>query len=167
MFATIGTAALQAFLSFIISWILFRLTTADDVIQPSHPQLPPSPLPSIFPNIRVFSNGSVPHIRWPKYWSFRFNISPSNEYSGLIFCTWTSLILKTALICYCLAYMLGFLALSWVWNSDCFARHDSRSKMEGDSEIISGIWGWWQAWFGEHSQPINQWAFMIKYLLCA
>ena len=42
------------------------------------------PLPSIFPNIRVFSNESVLWLRWPKYWSFRFNISPSNEYSGLI-----------------------------------------------------------------------------------
>ena len=42
-------------------------------------------LPSIFPRTRVFSNESVFHIRWPKYWSFRFNISPSNEYSGLIF----------------------------------------------------------------------------------
>ena len=41
-------------------------------------------LPSIFPSIRVFSNESVLHIRWPKYWSFSFNISPSNEYSGLI-----------------------------------------------------------------------------------
>ena len=41
-------------------------------------------LPSIFPSIRVFSNESVPHIRWPKYWSFSFSISPSNEYSGLI-----------------------------------------------------------------------------------
>ena len=42
-------------------------------------------LPSIFPSIRVFSNESVLHIRWPKYWSFRFSISPSNDYSGLIF----------------------------------------------------------------------------------
>ena len=41
-------------------------------------------LPSIFPSIRVFSNGSVLHIRWPKYWSFSFSVSPSNEYSGLI-----------------------------------------------------------------------------------
>ena len=41
-------------------------------------------LPSIFPSIRVFSSESVPHIRWPKYWSFSFSISPSNEYSGLI-----------------------------------------------------------------------------------
>ena len=47
----------------------------------SHPLIP---LPSIFPSIRVFSNESVLHIRWPKYWSFGFSISPSNEYSGLI-----------------------------------------------------------------------------------
>ena len=46
-----------------------------------HPHLLP---PSIFPSIKVFSNESVLHIRWPKYWSFRFSISPSNEYSGLI-----------------------------------------------------------------------------------
>ena len=45
---------------------------------------PPLLLPSIFPSIRVFSNESVLHIRWPKYWSFNFSISPSNEYSGLI-----------------------------------------------------------------------------------
>ena len=53
-----------------------------DAIQPSHPLLLP---PSIFPSIRVFSNESVLYIRWPKYWTFSFSISPSNEYSGLIF----------------------------------------------------------------------------------
>ena len=52
-----------------------------DAIQPSHPLLL---LPSIFPSIRVFFNESVLHIRWPKYWSFSFSISPSNEYSRLI-----------------------------------------------------------------------------------
>ena len=56
----------------------------DDAIQPSHPLSFPFLPPSIFPSIRVFSNESVLHIRWPKYWSFSFNISPSNEYSGLI-----------------------------------------------------------------------------------
>ena len=56
----------------------------DDAIQPYHPLTSPSPLPSIFPSIRVFSNGSVIHIRWPKYWSFSFSTSPSNEYLGLI-----------------------------------------------------------------------------------
>ena len=56
-----------------------------DTIQPSHPLLSPSPPTfKIFPSIRVFSNVSVLHIRWPKYWSFSFSISPSNEYSGLI-----------------------------------------------------------------------------------
>ena len=61
-----------------VSWVR-------DAIQPSHPLSSPSPLPSIFPSIRVFSNESVLHIRWPKFWSFSFNnISPSNEYSGLI-----------------------------------------------------------------------------------
>ena len=54
-----------------------------DAIQPSYPVLPPSPLPSIFSCIRVFSNESALHIRWPKYWSFSFSISLSNEYSGL------------------------------------------------------------------------------------
>ena len=55
-----------------------------DAIQPSHPLLPLLLLPSIFPSIRVFFNESVLHIRWPKYWSFSFNISPSNEHPGLI-----------------------------------------------------------------------------------
>ena len=52
-----------------------------DAIQPSHPLLL---LPSIFPSIRIFSNESILHIRWPKYWSFNFSISPYNESSGMI-----------------------------------------------------------------------------------
>ena len=55
-----------------------------DAIQPSHPLLPSSPLPSIFPSIRVFSNELSVSIRWPKYCSFSFSVSPSNEYSGFI-----------------------------------------------------------------------------------
>ena len=55
-----------------------------DAIQPSHPLLSPSPPASVFPSIRVFANESVLHIRWPKYWSFSFTISLSNEYLGLI-----------------------------------------------------------------------------------
>ena len=54
-------------------------------IQPSHPLLSPSPPPSIFPSIRIFSNEAVLRIRWPKYWSFSVSISLSNEYLGLIF----------------------------------------------------------------------------------
>ena len=57
---------------------------ASDVIQPSHPLSSPLLLPSIFPSIRDFSNESVLHIRWPKYWSFSFSISPSNKHPGLI-----------------------------------------------------------------------------------
>ena len=55
-----------------------------DSFQPSHPLSSTSPLPSLFPSIRVFSKESVLNVRWPKYWSFSFSISPSNEYSGLI-----------------------------------------------------------------------------------
>ena len=55
-----------------------------DAIKPSHPLSSPCLLPSIFPSIRVFSNELALRIRWPKYWSFSFNISPSNEHPGLI-----------------------------------------------------------------------------------
>ena len=56
-----------------------------DTIQPSHPLSSPLLLPSILPSIRVFSNESVLHIRWPKYWNFSFSICSSNEYSRLIY----------------------------------------------------------------------------------
>ena len=55
-----------------------------DAIQPSHPQSSPSPPASIPPSIRVFSNESTLRMRWPKYWSFSFSISPSNEHPGLV-----------------------------------------------------------------------------------
>ena len=55
-----------------------------DAIQPSHPLSSPSPPASVFPCISVFSSESALYIRWPKYWSFSFSISPSNEYSGFI-----------------------------------------------------------------------------------
>ena len=79
------TAAHQASLSS-ISWSLFKLMSIE-LVMPSNNFIFCQPLllpPSIFPSIRVFSNESVLHIRWPKYWSFSFSISPSNEYSGLI-----------------------------------------------------------------------------------
>jgi len=73
-------------LSFTISQSLLKLMTIELVMPPNHlvPCDPILLLPSIFPSIRVFSNESPLHIRWPKYWSFNFSISPSNEYSGLI-----------------------------------------------------------------------------------
>ena len=80
------TAAHQATLSITNSPSSLKLHVhrVGDAIQPSHSCHPLLLPPSIFPSIRVFSNESVLHIRWPKYWSFSFSIGPSNEYSGLI-----------------------------------------------------------------------------------
>ena len=80
------TAACQASLSITSSQSLLKLISIESVMPSNHLVLcrPLLLLPSNFPSIRVFSNESVLHIRWPKYWSFGFNISPSNEYSGLI-----------------------------------------------------------------------------------
>ena len=84
--ATPQTAACQAFLSITNSQSLVKLMSIESVMPPNHlilcrPLLLP---PSIFPSIRVFSNESVLHTTWPKYWSFSFSISLSNEYSRLI-----------------------------------------------------------------------------------
>ena len=86
LFATPWTAARQAYLSITNSQTLLKFTSIKSVMPSNHLILccPLLLLPSIFPSIRVFSNGSVLHIRWPKYWSFSFSISPSNGYSGLI-----------------------------------------------------------------------------------
>ena len=64
--------------------VQIHIHPVSDTIQPSNPLSSPSPLPSIFPSIRIFSKESALNSRWPKYWSFSFSISPSNEYSGLI-----------------------------------------------------------------------------------
>ena len=86
LFATPWTAACQASLSIANSWSLLKLMSIESVMPSNHLILwhPLLLLPSIFPSIRVFSSESALHIRRPKYWSFSFNISPSNEYSGLI-----------------------------------------------------------------------------------
>ena len=86
LFSTPWTAARQASLSIINSRSLLKLLSIESVMPSNHLILcrPLLLLPSIFPSIRVFSNESVLHIRWPKYWSFSFSISPSNKYSGLI-----------------------------------------------------------------------------------
>ena len=84
-FVTPWTAACQASLSIRNSLSLLKLMSIESVIPSNHLILcHPLLLPSIFPSIRVFSNESALHIRWPKFWSFHFSISPSNEYSGLI-----------------------------------------------------------------------------------
>ena len=86
LFATPWTAACQASLPITNSRSLLKLMSIESMMPSNHLILchPLFLLPSIFPSIRVFSNKSALCIRWPKYWSFSFNISPYNEYSGLI-----------------------------------------------------------------------------------
>ena len=86
VFATPWTAARQASLSITNCRSLLKLMSIKLVMPSNHLILCHSLLllPSVFPSIRIFSNESVLHIRWPKYWSLSFSISPSNEYSGLI-----------------------------------------------------------------------------------
>ena len=96
-FATPWTAAHQASLSITNSWNLLKIMSFETVMPSNrlilcHPLLLP---PSIFPSIRVFSNESVLYIRWPKYRSFSFSISPSNVYSELIITTMMAVIKKT------------------------------------------------------------------------
>ena len=84
LFATPWTTARQASLSVAISWRLLKLMSIELVMPSNHLILCHLLLPSIFPSIRVFSNESALRIKWPKYLSFSFSTSPSNEYSGLI-----------------------------------------------------------------------------------
>ena len=91
LFAAPWTAARQASLSVTNFWSLLKLMAIEPVMPSNHLIFcrPLLPLPSVFPSIWVFSSESVLHIRWPKYWSFSFSISPSYEYSGLISLGWT------------------------------------------------------------------------------
>ena len=95
LFAVPWTAARQASLShYLLEFAQIHVHWVGDAIQPSHPLLFPSPLPSIFPRIRVFSNESALCIRWPKYWSFSFSIFlPKNtqDWSPLEWTGWISL----------------------------------------------------------------------------
>ena len=87
MCPTLYTAARQASLSFTIFQSLLKPMSIESVMPSNHLILchPPLLLPSVFPSIKVFSNESTLRMRWPKYWSFSFSISPSKEHSGLIF----------------------------------------------------------------------------------
>ena len=88
------TAAHQVSLFFTISWSLLKLMSIESVMPSNHLSLccPLLLLPSVLPSIRVFSSELALHIRWPKYWSISFSISPSSEYSGVIFLGFTGMI---------------------------------------------------------------------------
>ena len=106
LFATSWTVALQASLSFTISWSLLKLMSIESVMPSNHLNLchPLFLLPSVFPSIRVFSNELALCIRWPKYWIFSFSISPSNEYSGLISFR-TDFLNMCVCVCVCVSIM--------------------------------------------------------------
>ena len=84
LFATLWTAACKASLSITISQSLLKLMSIESVVPSNHLIQCHPLLLSVFPSITVFSNESALHIRWPKYWNFSFNISPSSEHPGLI-----------------------------------------------------------------------------------
>ena len=86
LFVTPWTEVCQPSLSMTTSWSLLKIMSIESMMPSNHLILchPLLLLPSIFPSIRVFSNESVFHIKWPNYWSFSFSISPSDEYPGLI-----------------------------------------------------------------------------------
>ena len=90
-----------------------------DAIQPSHPLSSPSPPAPIPPSIRVFSNVSTLRMRWPKYWSFSFSISPSNEHPGLIPCVHTTKYFKSSLdsMSYLIHCMCHISICKWNINS--------------------------------------------------
>ena len=113
LFVTPWTTAHQASLSITNSWSLPKLMSIELVMPSIHLILchPLLLLPSIFPSIGVFSNESALRIRWPKYWSFSFNISPSNEHPGLISFGWTGWI------------SLQFKGLSRVFSNTTVQRH--------------------------------------------
>jgi len=113
LFVTPWTAAFQASRSITNSQSLLKLMPIETVM-PSNQFIPYRPLllpPSIFPSIRVFSNESALHIRGPKFWSFSFSISPSNEYSGLI----SFRKLKLIMITFNFPLSPGKLSLSITW----------------------------------------------------
>ena len=116
-------------LHYLLGFAQTHVHWVSDTIQPSHPLLPPSLLPSIFPSITVFTNELVLHIRWAKYWSFRLSINPSNEYSGLVFfrIDWLDLLavqgtLKSLL--YTTVQSINSLVLSLLYGPTLTSVHD-------------------------------------------
>ena len=119
LFVTSWTAASQASLSMTNSWSLLKLMSIESVMPSNHLILCHCLLPpSIFPSIRVFSNELVLRIRWPKYWSFSFSISPSNEYSGLISfrMDWLDLLAVQGTLKSLLQHHSSKTSILWLWG---------------------------------------------------
>ena len=131
LFATSWVAAHQTVLSFTISWSLLKLMSIESVRLSYHLILcQPLLLPTVFPRIRVFSNESAIHIRWPKYWSFSCSISPSNKYSG-----WFPLRLITLI-------SLQSKGLSRVFSSTTIWKHQffgSQTSLWSNSQIYTWL----------------------------
>ena len=132
LLATPWTATHQASLSITNSRSLLKLMSIELVMPSNYLILycPPLLTPSIFPSVRVFSSESVLSIRWPKYWSFSFNISPSNEYSGLISfrMDWLDLLAAQGTLKslqYHSSKASVFLVLSFLYNPTLTSIHDS------------------------------------------
>ena len=137
LFATWWTAAHQASLSFTISWSLLKLMFIESVMASNYHILccPLLLLSSIFPSIRVFSSESALHIRWPKYWSLSFSISPSSEYSGLI-SSRTDWLVKYNYAKYMEIAFLSFFDYKWQWGY----KTDSRDNPNYGNVIKMRFW---------------------------
>ena len=142
LFVIPGTSASQPSLSITISLSLFKLMCIKSVMPSNHLILchPLLPLPSVFPRISVFSNESALHIKWPKYWSFIFIISPSNEYSGLISfrIDWLDLLVVQGTLKSLLQH--HSLKVSIFWSSTFFVVQLSYAYMTTGKTIVLTIW---------------------------
>ena len=141
---TLWTAAHQASLTFTISWSLLKLMSIELVMPSNHLTLchPCLLLPSIFPSIRVFSNESALHIKWPNYWSFSFSISPSNEYSGLIPIDWFDLLAVQGTLknlCQHHSWKASILWCSAFFMVHCFKRWGQNDGEEKHAKSLH----WW------------------------
>ena len=135
LFATPWTAAHQASLSFTISWSLLKLLSIESVMPSNYLVLrcPLLFLSSIFPSIRVFSKESALRIRWPKCWSFSFNISPSNEHAGLMSfrMDWLDLLAVQGTLKSLLQHhSSNSLALSFLYGSTLTSIHDHWENLD-------------------------------------
>ena len=142
LFVTPWTAMCQASLFFTMSWSFFRLMSIESVMSSNHLILccPLLLLPSIFPSIRVFSDESALCIRWPKNWRFSFSISPSNEYSRLIFfrIEWFDLLAVQGTLKSLLQHYSS--KASILWHSAFFMVQLSHLYMTTGETIVLTIW---------------------------